>query len=93
MLLYPCPVFWIAAVAESDSNKADEILEILEYAIQYAQDGSSPPEFTKKKKSERAALDPNHSTILTVNCPHAVYSYLRTAMRGSKEKVLGVHIH
>ena len=90
MLLYTCPVFWIAAVAESDSKKADEILE---YAIQYAQDGSYPPELTKKKKSERAALDPNRSTILTVNCPHAVYSYLRTAMRGSKEKVLVVHIH
>ena len=95
MLLSTCPVFWIAAVVESDSNKADEILE---YAIHgtlrnACPTGSYPPELTKKKKSERAALDPNHSTILTVNCPHVVYLYLRTAMRGSKEKVLGVHIH
>ena len=60
MLLSTCPAFWIPAVVESDSKKADEILEC---AIQYALDGSSPPELTKKKKSECAALDPNHSTI------------------------------
>ena len=62
LFLYTCilAVFWIAAMpmAESDSKKADEI-RILEYAIQYAQDGSYPPELTKKKKradSEHAAL-------------------------------------
>ena len=60
LFLYTCilAAFWIAAMpmADSDSKKADEILE---YAIQYAQDGSYPPELTKKKKradSEHAAL-------------------------------------
>ena len=60
LFLYTCilAVSWIAAMpmAESDSKKADEILE---HAIQYAQDGSYPPELTKKKKradSEHAAL-------------------------------------
>ena len=57
-LVYMYTVFWIAAMpmVESDSKKADEILE---YAIQYAQDSSYPPKLTKKKEradSERAAF-------------------------------------
>ena len=58
----------IAAMAEriemeivSDSEKAEVKPgdEILEYAIQYAQDGSYPPNITKEKKRairKRAAL-------------------------------------
>ena len=61
LFLYTCTVFWIAAMAESDSiKKADEILE---YAIQYALDGSYPLELTKGKK--RAIR--KRAVLLTVN--------------------------
>ena len=39
LFLYTSTVFWIAAMAD----------EILEYAIQYALDGSYPHELTKEK--------------------------------------------
>lgn len=38
---------------EMESNETNGADEILEYAIQYAQDGSYPPNLTKDKKREQ----------------------------------------
>ena len=61
-MLLPFAAIWFAAmdnIEPTESNETNGADEILEYAIQYAQDGSYPPNLTKDKKRavrKRAAL-------------------------------------
>ena len=61
-MLLPFTGNWVAAldnIETTDGQEMNGVDEILEYAIQYSQDGSYPPNLTKDKKRavrKRAAL-------------------------------------